>query len=186
MKNFDLYYNTYMETLLGENNSSVIPSANDYNDNTSQDVSDKLKEELEEHFKGQIKEIDIPSTISNKIKAFLWTVDKLGISIQISITKSRIDKDYKITLRDLNKEDDSVIDIPDDHLETQIKDVVEKLNTIKNSAKGPEETSEENNTALPNFNSTDNNPANPINPQTSIPTGKAGELTQNFQTGLQT
>ena len=70
MKNFDLYYNTYMETLLGENNSSVIPSANDYNDNTSQDVSDKLKEELEEHFKGQIKEVDIPSTISNKIKAF--------------------------------------------------------------------------------------------------------------------
>lgn len=185
MKNFDSYYNNCMKTLLGEDNS-VIPSALNYKDNTSEDVSEKLKEELQEHFKDQIKEIDIPSTISNKIKAFLWSVDKLGISVQISVIKSRIDQDYKITIKDLNKEDDSVIDIPDDHIESQIKDVVEKLNTIKNNAKGPEDTSEENDTALPSFNSVDNNPANPANPQTILPTDKAGELAQNFQTGLQT
>jgi len=127
MKRFDDYYNACMSDLLGEDNTSNVPNPEDFNAETSVDVADKLAEELKEHFGEDVKEVQIPSTLSNQIKAFLWTNDALKISIQISVLKSRIDNDYKITIQDLSKEDSKVIDIPDDQVETQIMDVIEKL-----------------------------------------------------------
>jgi hypothetical protein len=186
MKRFDDYYNACMSDLLGEDNTSNVPNPEDFNAETSVDVADKLAEELKEHFGEDVKEVQIPSTLSNQIKAFLWTNDALKISIQISVLKSRIDNDYKITIQDLSKEDSKVIDIPDDQVETQIMDVIEKLEAIKDAAKGPESTSDENDSTLPQFNTQDNNPANPANPQNpEQPAQSGGSGTPNeFSQGL--
>jgi len=185
MNNFDAYLNQCLKSVnVFENNDSAIPNEKDFKSNTAIDVADKLFEELQEHFEGEIKRIQVPSTISNDLNAFIWSNETLGISYQITVTRSRIDDDYKITLTNLNKKDD-VIDIAEDQLESQINDVVSKMKDIKNSAKEPEPTSTENTSELPSTSNlakaTEPQNAAPISNQ--APTGSAGS--GGFSQGLQ-
>jgi len=186
MNKFDAYLKKCLESVnaIYEANDSAIPNPDDFNANTTSDVADKLFEELQEHFGEEIKKIEIPSTISKDINAFLWTNDTLKLSYQITVTRSRVDNDYKITIRNLNKAGD-VIDIADDQLESQINDVIEKMQDIKSEAKGPTPTSEENPSMLPNAN----NAGLAQEPQTAPPIAgqpvQAGEATGSFTQGLQ-
>ena len=185
MNNFDAYLQKCLRSVnVFESNDSIIPNDQDFNGNTAHDVADKLFEELNEHFEGEIKKVHVPSTISNDLNAFIWTNDVLKISYQITVSRSRVDDDYKITLTNLNEKDD-VIDIAEDQVETQINDVISKMNDIKNNAKGPEPTSTENTSELPSTSNlakaTEPQDAAPISNQ--APTGSAGS--GGFSQGLQ-
>ena len=182
MNNFDTYLQKCLESVNGsimEANDSAIPNDEYYNGDTAVDVAGKLFKELQKHFEGEIKRIQLPSTISNDLNAFIWTNDTLKISYQITVSRSRIDN-----ITNLNKKDD-VIDIADAPLETQIKDVITKMNDIKNNAKGPEPTSTENTSELP---STTNlaqatSPQTPPSVSNQAPT--TGEASGGFTQGLQ-
>jgi len=185
MNNFDAYLQQCLKSVnIFEGNDSAIPNNQDFNGNTAIDVANKLLEELNEHFEGEIKKVHVPSTISKDLNAFIWSNDTLKISYQITISRSRVDDDYKITLTDLNKNHE-VIDIADAPLETQINDVITKMNDIKKNAEGPEPTSTENTSELPSTSNlaqaTEPQNAPPISNQ--APTGSAGS--GGFSQGLQ-